>query len=107
MSDYKSQACNQFKVGQYVRSFDVPRMVVKLVSREGDDPVDVLPYIEGWIRKIGPWDGGIPGATHLHIEVLVDSWPVLDDEDQWEIPARDWVYPVIDNPMRMAIQVIE
>ena len=93
-----------FEVGQYVRSFDVPREVVKLVSREGDDPVKVLPYIEGWIREIGPWPGDqdmspFPNATHLHIEVIVDHWPQDQYETEEDIPCRDWVFPMLQYPM--------
>ncbi len=93
-----------FQVGQYVRSFDVPRGVVKLVSREGEDPNKILPFVEGWIREIGPWPGDqdmapFPGAIHLHIEVMVDHWPQDQHETEDEVPCRDWVFPMVQHPM--------
>ena len=113
-----------FQVNQYVRSYDVPRRIVKMISREGEDPTRVLPYIEGWIREIGLWPGDqdmapVPGAIHLHIEVMVDYWPADQHETEDEIPSRDWVFPMLEypryegseemmiNPHTLAVEVIE
>jgi len=109
--EYKRQAWkDQFQVGQYVRSWDVPRYALFAVEKEGQDPKKVLPYIEGWIRKIGPFEECLYDGRcdHLHIEVLIDSWPTVDSESLLEIPARDWVFPALDHTRhRCNVEVLE